>query len=89
MWWFLSSTGPAVKKVQVSARSPNKLAIPGAVHFKARAHRKGQKLQLGFALFGADHRGISIYREGKRVPVTYRVLDQKGKTIAKGAMNYG
>jgi hypothetical protein len=88
-WWFLSSTGPAKTVVRVAERGPTKFSIPGEVHFKACARRRGQKLQLGFAIFSAEHRGLSVYRDGKRVPVTYKVLDKMGKVIDEGRMNYG
>ncbi len=88
-WWFLSSTGPAGRKIEVAKRAPTKLTIDDEVHFTSIVNRHGKKLQLGFSITGADKRGMSIYRDGKRVPVTYKVLNKKGKVIAKGRMNYG
>ncbi len=51
--------------------------------------RKKGQLQLGFGIRGADGRGLSVYRNDKRVPVTYKVLSSKGKPLAWGKMNYG
>ena len=87
--WFLSSTGPAKKSLRVAKRGPTKLSIDGEVHFNARADRKRKYLNLGFGLMTADHRGLSVYRAGKRVPVTYKVLDRKGRVLQRGSMNYG
>ena len=87
--WFLSSTGPATKSLRVAKRGATKLSIDGEVHFKARADRKRKHLNLGFGLMTGDHRGLSIYRGGKRVPVTYKVLDRKGRVLQRGAMTYG
>ena len=88
-WWFLSSTGPAGRKIQVAPRSPTKLTIDDTVVFKGNARLHGNKLQLGFSINGPDKRGLSVYKNGKRVPVTYKVLNNKGKVIARGQMNYG
>lgn len=88
-WWFLSSTGPAVREIQVAPRSPSKLSIDDKVVFKGNAKMHGNKLQLGFSITGSDERGLSIYKNGKRVPVTYEILNRKGKVLARGQMNYG
>jgi hypothetical protein len=51
--------------------------------------RKKGRLQLGFGIQGADGRGLSVYRNDKRVPVTYKLLARKGRVLASGGMNYG
>ncbi|MHC4407516.1 MAG: hypothetical protein ACYS0E_05590 [Planctomycetota bacterium] len=86
-WWFLSSTGPAKQKVRVAKRT--KLKIDDTVHFRSIARRRGSKLQLGFGITTKDKRGLSVYRDGKRVPVKYKLFDKKGKVLASGTMNYG
>jgi hypothetical protein len=45
-------------------------------------------LTLGFGITTKDKRGLSVYRDGKRVPVIYKVFDKKGKVLAQGTMNY-
>ena len=87
--WFLSSTGPAKKSLHVAKSGATKIAIGGEVHFKAHAKKNGKRLNLGFGLMTADHSGLSVYRAGKRVPVTYKVLDRKGRVLERGRMNYG
>ncbi|MDH3590920.1 MAG: hypothetical protein OER88_03525 [Planctomycetota bacterium] len=88
-WWFLSSTGPARAKVSVEETSGATLDIGDTVHFKAMAKAHGKKLQLGFGITGRDGRGLSVYKNGKRVPVRYKLVNKNGKTIGGGAMNYG
>ena len=31
----------------------------------------------------------AVYKDGKRVPVTYKVLGKDGAVLAEGTMNYG
>jgi hypothetical protein len=98
--WLLSSSGApwpefvvkdALKErarlmdVALTAR----LEVGETVRFEGRAKRQGGKLQLGFALKGADGRGLTVYKEGARVPVTYKVLAADGAVLAEGAMTYG
>ena len=66
-----------------------RLEVGDVVRFAAHAKRKGTKLQLGFGIKGADGRGLTVYKDDKRVPVTYRVLAQDGQVLAEGTMTYG
>jgi hypothetical protein len=86
-WWFLSSTGPAKQVVRIAKGT--KLELDDAVHFEGIARRKGESLQLGFGIRTRDKRGLSVYRNGKRVPVTYKLFDGKGELLREGTMNYG
>ena len=88
-WWFISSSGPAKQTIRVQARPVTKLSIGDVVRFHGTAKRRRGKLQLGFSITGEDVRGLSVYRDGKRVPVSFRVLDRGGKVLAHGPMNYG
>ncbi len=90
-WWFLSSTGPAGegRKVRVTKRDATKFSIADTVVFEAIVRQHRGKMMLGFSIAGTDGRGLSVYRDGKRVPVAYKILGKKGKTLAQGTMNYG
>ena len=90
--WFLSSCGPVAqkqKKIKLK-RGENNFKLGDSVHFEGmiRGWRDG-RLQLGFAVRGKDNRGLSVYRNDKRVPVTYKILTKKGKVLKQGSMNYG
>ncbi len=98
--WLLSSSGAPWPELVVkdAAKEPAKLMdvalaarleIDETVRFEGRAKRQGGKLQLGFTLKGADGRGLTVYKEGVRVPVTYKVLAADGAVLAEGAMTYG
>lgn len=44
--------------------------------------------RVGMAITG-QKAGLTIYREGKRIPVRYRLVDAEGSELAAGKMNYG
>ncbi|MFQ5506492.1 MAG: hypothetical protein ACE5F1_17115, partial [Planctomycetota bacterium] len=71
------------------AGKTTRIELDPSVHFEGKARFKGQRLMLAFAIRGGDGRGLSIYREFKRVPVRYRILGKKGRVLAKGRLNYG
>jgi hypothetical protein len=87
--WFLSSTSPPRERITVKAAGTVRVEVGDAVHFQPRIGRKGDRMQLGFTIKGADGRGLSVYKNDRRVPVTYKVLAKKGKVLASGTMNYG
>lgn len=89
--WFISSTGPAGDAMALRAGATRRIAVTDTVHFEAMVQRAGASgaLQLGFAVRAADGRGLSVYRDDRRVPVTFEVLSKAGKVLASGTMNYG
>lgn len=65
------------------------LKVDETVRFGGHAKRQGGKLDLGFSITGSDGRGLTVYKDGTRVPVTYKVLAKDGEVLAQGTMNYG
>ncbi len=87
--WFLSSTSPPQAPVQLTVDEPTRIDVAAVVRFRGHVKRHGKELRLGFAIQGVDKRGLSVYRAGKRVAVTYKLMSAKGRVLAKGKMNYG
>ncbi len=87
--WFLSSTQPRGRALQVEAGSPLHLRLTRGILFGGKARWKGRELMLGFGLRDSQGRGLSIYRNGKRVPIRYELLSSSGKRLQSGEMNYG
>ncbi|MHC4470905.1 MAG: hypothetical protein ACYS99_08060 [Planctomycetota bacterium] len=89
--WFLSSTGPAArgKLFELKAGETTRIDVDEAVHFKGRGRWKKGALRIGFAITAGDGRGLSVFKAGRRVPVTYEVLSPKGAVLTKGPARYG
>jgi hypothetical protein len=87
--WFLSQTGPPLPPSPFEQGKTIRIEVGDSVHFKGHVKRKKDRLQLGFGIRGADGRGLSVYKNDKRVPVTYKLLSRDGRTLASGTMNYG
>jgi hypothetical protein len=73
----------------LAVKDKAELKVDETVRFDGQAKRLGNKLDLGFSIKGKDGRGLSVYKDGKRVPVTYKVLAKDGAVLAQGKMNYG
>jgi len=87
--WFVSSSGPPYQPLQVSAKGLTKLTIDDGLVCKLNVKPKGEKLTIGFKMRAERGHNITLFKNGKRVVLTYRVLDAKGKQLAQGTMNYG
>jgi len=87
--WFLSSTGPLGPTRTLRAGETAKVEGCAEVRFQAHARRRHAELQLGFSVTGADGRGLSVYRDGRRVDVSYEVVDGAGRVLSRGTMQYG
>jgi len=87
--WFISSTSPHGEPLDLPAGKTTRAEVSPIVVFRGKATRKGRTLQLGFAITGKDKRGLSIYRNYKRVPVRYDVRGRGGRILHSGRMNYG
>ena len=89
--WFLSSTGPKGKPMDLAGRRTKRVDVTDTVHFRHQINPdpKSGGLNLGFSIKTADDRGLSIYKDGRRVPVRYEVLAKGGAVLAQGTMKYG
>jgi len=100
--WFLSATSHGYRKIHVLAGKPLKVEIDPRIHLSTNAEVQAGKLRgsmmisgdraggrHGILLKAVRRIGLSIYRSGKRIPIPYRVLDNKNAKLASGTMKYG
>lgn len=82
--WFLSTAG-GKDKFNLKAGEVTKLVLDLSVKVEFKAKRKGDSYFLGMGIQGDRGKGVSLYREGKRIRVGYRFTPGG----ASGSMNYG
>lgn len=100
--WFLSATSHGHRKLQVASDKPARVEIDPRIHLSTSAATQAGKLRGSMMLSGdssggrsgdilkaARRIGLSIYRSGKRIPIPYRILDNKKAELASGIMKYG
>ena len=83
--WHLSGSGLKLRKIAVPASGDLRIDIAPKLSLKQRFDGGS----AGMEIRGADGAGVSIYKNGHRIPVGYRVLGDKGEELARGKMNYG
>jgi hypothetical protein len=83
--WHLSASAPSIRSIELRADQPNELAIDATIHVAGRLGTE----QLGIAVQGEKRSGLSIYRDGKRIPIGYELLGPDGETLGQGKITYG
>lgn len=83
--WQLSASGKAIRKVSLEAAKEARLRIGATIHMRTRL----SKSRVGVAIQGEDRAGLTIYRNGKRIPIGFVVRDDDGERLAEGSIEYG
>jgi len=83
--WHTSATAPRIQWVVIKAGEPTQLEINPRVKIRAKLH--GSRAQM--SITGHEKAGLSVYLDGKRIPIGYRLVSANGDEEASGSMNYG
>ncbi len=87
--WCVSISGPPAPSLTLDAGRTRVLSVDGGIHFAAQARAEEGEIKLGFSIRSADRRGLSIYRDDRRVSVSYAVRAPSGEVLRTGTMSYG
>lgn len=91
--WFLSAIGAGgIRKFAVRPGRVTALQIAPAVTTSVKPHvRDDGRLAVRFGLQGHGDGpvGVTIYREGERIPMGYSITAAGGAKIEAGKLNYG
>lgn len=83
--WHVSGSGLSSVTLDLSPGGTHVLAIDPIIRLEARARSDG----LQVAVLGHEQAGLSIYQDGKRVPIRFRRLDRSGQVLVEGKLQYG
>jgi len=83
--WHVSATSLGIAELDVIAGEELLVELDDAIVLRSSLSRK--RAQLKFE--GAAEAGLTIYRDGARIPVDYRLLAANGALLSAGPMEYG
>lgn len=86
--WMISTTGGQAE-VALGRGTERALEVSSTIHLDLRVRRQRGQVQVQLGITNGQHMGLSIYRDGSRVPLTYTVFDDGGSELASGSMQYG
>ena len=94
--WFVSTTAHK-RRLSVKIGEELRLKIDPAIHINVKAVRCEGKLvglvsiqgERHGGLFNTHRVGLTIYRDGKRLPARYRATGDDGSVLESGTVAYG
>lgn len=87
--WIVSASGDRIKELTIEPHKETKLQIDESIEFGSGTRASANKLDLMMHFWGENKSGATVYANGKRISVLYRVLNARSEEIASGKMNYG
>ena len=87
--WSTSATGRMIRQIEVVAGQEQRVEVKAeiAMNCRARPVREGSDVQV--TISGEHHAGLTIYRDGQRIPLGFVVRDAEGKELTTSPMRYG
>lgn len=87
--WFLWATGRAIGKLTVRAGKEQQVRVDETIQARFTARSGVDSVLIQVAVSGEHHSGLSIFREGQRIPIHYHIASAQGQELATGTVEYG
>jgi hypothetical protein len=87
--WFISASAPNLRRLSVLSGKVLPIEIDEQIHLTCRVQTAKGRLQIQVGVAGEHKSGLSIYRDGRRIDLGYRLSDATGKELAAGTLDYG
>lgn len=87
--WFISATGKNIRQLEVTAGQEQRVELRAEIGMNCRTRPTSQGVDVQVTIMGEHHAGLTIYRDGKRIPLEFVVTDADGKELASGPLKYG
>lgn len=85
--WVLSTTKPSGVPLEITKSEETTLTFDPKVQFELRARRLqgGLNINAGMSVNGA---GATVFKDGEKVPVKYKIISKDGKELNSGTLTY-
>ena len=88
--WFVAATeSRGLKRISVTRGQRQKIEIDPAIAVDCAALRTKSGLRILMTITGENESGLTIFRQGRRIAIEYRVLDAQEREVVSGVMKYG
>lgn len=88
--WIWSTTSHGYRELTVNAGEATHIAVRQKLEVRARGlvNKKGQH-RVGVVFVAEKKLGNTLYRDGKRIDITWQCLDENGDVLTDGTLKYG
>ena len=87
--WFISATGKMIRQIEVVAGQEQRMEVKAEIAMNCRARPIREGIDVQVTIVGEHHAGLTIYRDGQRIPLGFVVRDADGKELTTSPMKYG
>ena len=86
--WMLTASSMSFAKLTVKPGTVVTVPVPKSISQGGQVSLNGHSANVMMALaFGRG--GVTIYRDGERIPMPFRLIDPSGKSVGGGNIEYG
>ncbi len=83
--WHLSATHSKIQEVTIQPGEDLRIEVDPRIHITGRIGHG----RVSIAVQGEHKAGLSIYKDGRRIPMGYRIVGADEKELASGDYRYG
>ena len=89
--WFISALSPrGTRIVNVEKGKTTDIRVDETIFMQAKGRiNKADRLAIQMQVLGGNHSGLSIYRDGVRIPIDYQIAVDDREILETGPMEYG
>jgi len=87
--WYLSGIPHHGSTVVVRANEEQRVTVDDSIAISLKLVPTDEGFRMQAPVIGDQHSGLTIYANGARIPMNYKVVDGAGRQLAAGAMTYG
>ena len=86
--WMITATSVNFGNLNVLEGQVVNVPVPKSISQGGHVSHRGENASVMMSL-AYGHGGVTIYRDGQRIPMPFRVLDSSGKKVGGGNIDYG
>jgi hypothetical protein len=87
--WFLAVNLRGGRPITLKAGQTLPLKTDPAVTIACKAKVAAGTVAVTAHVAGEHHAGVTLYKDGKRILIGYRITDRDGKLLGQGMLDYG
>ena len=87
--WYFAANAPHLPTLTLHTGQEQPLSLSDKVHLRLKAVPQKDKVSVQAVLQGDGDSGATLYHNGKRILLHYRLTDAQGTALGTGTLDYG
>jgi hypothetical protein len=87
--WLISASGPVIRRLTVRTGEEQRLTVDDTIRLMGSARPENGGVEIQLMIAGEKGSGLTVYRNGKRIDIGYRLVGPGEQELAQGTLKYG